>query len=204
MKHSIDIIKVAKELINDQLVELNKLASNLDQDFIKVIELVSNCQGRLIIIGLGKSGIIGRKISATLNSTGTLSSFIHASDALHGDSGNINFTDVVMFISNSGNTDELKQLMPLVKKMNILTIAMTGNLKSFLALESDFVLNVNVSREACPNNLAPTTSTTMQLVMGDAMAVTLLKIKNFSKEDFAKYHPAGSLGKTQYGSISFM
>ena len=195
MKHSIDIIKVAKELINDQLVELNKLASNLDQDFIKVIELVSNCQGRLIIIGLGKSGIIGRKISATLNSTGTLSSFIHASDALHGDSGNINFTDVVMFVSNSGNTDELKQLMPLVKKMNIPIIAMTGNLKSFLALESDFVLNVNVSREACPNNLAPTTSTTMQLVMGDAMAVTLLKIKNFSKEDFAKYHPAGSLGK---------
>ena len=133
MKHSIDIIKVAKELINDQLVELNKLASNLDQDFIKVIELVSNCQGRLIIIGLGKSGIIGRKISATLNSTGTLSSFIHASDALHGDSGNINFTDVVMFVSNSGNTDELKQHAA-CKKMNIPIIAMTGNLKSFLAL----------------------------------------------------------------------
>ena len=204
MKQSIDIIKVAKELINDQLVELNKLASNLDQDFIKVIELVSNCQGRLIIIGLGKSGIIGRKISATLNSTGTLSSFIHASDALHGDSGNINFNDVVMFISNSGNTDELKQLVPLVKKMNIPIIAMTGNVKSFLALESDFVLNVNVSREACPNNLAPTTSTTMQLVMGDAMAVSLLKIKNFSKEDFAKYHPAGSLGKKLNMEVSHL
>ena len=195
MKHSIDIIKVAKELINDQLVELSKLGDHLGQDFVNVIESVSNCKGRLIIIGLGKSGIIGRKISATLNSTGTLSSFIHASDALHGDSGNINFNDIVMFISNSGNTDELKQLVPLVKKMDIPIIAMTGNVRSFLALEADFVLNVHVSKEACPNNLAPTTSTTMQLVMGDAIAVSLLKIKNFSKEDFAKYHPAGSLGK---------
>ena len=195
MKHGIDIIKVAKELINDQLLELRKLSDNLEQDFVDVIEALSNCQGRLIIIGLGKSGIIGRKISATLNSTGTFSSFIHASDALHGDAGNINFNDIVMFISNSGNTDELKQLVPLVKKMNIPIIAMTGNMRSFLALESDFILNVNVSKEACPNNLAPTTSTTMQLVMGDAIAVSLLKIKNFSKEDFAKYHPAGSLGK---------
>ncbi|MAQ47661.1 MAG: D-arabinose 5-phosphate isomerase [Flavobacteriales bacterium] len=195
MKHGIDIIKVAKELINDQLLELRKLSDNLEQDFVDVIEALSNCQGRLIIIGLGKSGIIGRKISATLNSTGTFSSFIHASDALHGDAGNINFNDIVMFISNSGNTDELKQLVPLVKKMNIPIITMTGNMRSFLALESDFILNVNVSKEACPNNLAPTTSTTMQLVMGDAIAVSLLKIKNFSKEDFAKYHPAGSLGK---------
>ena len=195
MKHSIDIIKVGKELINDQLSELSKLSDNLGQDFVNVIESILNCQGRLIIIGLGKSGIIGRKISATLNSTGTLSSFIHASDALHGDSGNINFNDIVMFVSNSGTTDELKQLVPLVKKMNIPIIAMTGNVMSFLALESDFVLNVNVSKEACPNNLAPTTSTTMQLVMGDAIAISLLKIKKFSKEDFAKYHPAGSLGK---------
>ena len=195
MKHGIDIIKVAKELIKDQLTELSKLGDNLGQDFVNVIESVSSCQGRLIIVGLGKSGIIGRKISATLNSTGTLSSFIHASDALHGDSGNINFNDIVMFISNSGNTDELKQLVPLVKKMDIPIIAMTGNVHSFLALESDFVLNVNVSKEACPNNLAPTTSTTMQLVMGDAIAVSLLTIKDFSKEDFAKYHPAGSLGK---------
>jgi len=195
MKHGIDIIKVAKELINDQLQELTKLYNSIGHDFINVVDIITNCQGRLIIIGLGKSGIIGRKISATLNSTGTLSSFIHASDALHGDSGNINFNDIVMFISNSGNTDELRQLIPLVKKMKVPIIAMTGNMNSFLALESDYVLNANVSKEACPNNLAPTTSTTMQLVMGDAIAISLLKIKNFSKEDFAKYHPAGSLGK---------
>ena len=195
MKHGIDIIKVAKELINDQLQELTKLYNNIGHDFINVVDTITNCQGRLIIIGLGKSGIIGRKIAATLNSTGTLSSFIHASDALHGDSGNINFNDIVMFISNSGNTDELRQLIPLVQKMKVPIIAMTGNMNSFLALESDYVLNVNVSKEACPNNLAPTTSTTMQLVMGDAIAISLLKIKNFSKEDFAKYHPAGSLGK---------
>ena len=195
MKHGIDIIKVAKELINDQLQELTSLCNTIGQDFINVVDTITNCKGRLIIIGLGKSGIIGRKISATLNSTGTLSSFIHASDALHGDSGNINFNDIVMFISNSGNTDELRQLIPLVKKMKVPVIAMTGNMNSFLASESDYVLNVNVSKEACPNNLAPTTSTTMQLVMGDAIAISLLKIKNFSKEDFAKYHPAGSLGK---------
>ena len=195
MKHGIDIIKVAKELINDQLQELTKLYNTIGNDFINIVDAITNCQGRLIIIGLGKSGIIGRKIAATLNSTGTLSSFIHASDALHGDSGNINFNDIVMFISNSGNTDELRQLIPLVKKMKVPVIAMTGNINSFLACEADYVLNVNVSKEACPNNLAPTTSTTMQLVMGDAIAISLLKIKNFSKEDFAKYHPAGSLGK---------
>ena len=195
MKHDIDILKTAKDLIGEQLISLSKLSENLNQDFIRIVQLIYSSRGRLIIVGLGKSGIIGRKISATLNSTGTLSSFIHASDALHGDSGNINNEDIVLFISKSGNTDELKQLIPLVKKMGVCIVGMTATMNSYLARNSNYILNVSIDKEACPNNLAPTTSTTMQLVLGDALAVSLLKLKNFSKEDFAKYHPGGALGK---------
>jgi arabinose-5-phosphate isomerase len=202
MNQVIDIIKTAKKLIKDQLVSLTSLADGVDQNFARIVELIYKCKGRLIIIGLGKSGIIGRKISATLNSTGTSSFFIHASDALHGDSGNINIEDIVLFISQSGNTHELKQLIPLVKKINIQIIGMTGNMSSYLATNSNFILNTCIEKEACPNNLAPTTSTTMQLVLGDALAVSLLKLNNFSKEDFAKYHPGGSLGKKLNLTIS--
>jgi len=194
MKKDIDIIQIGKDLISDQLVSLQKLITHVDDSFEKVVKLIANNSGRLIIIGLGKSGIIGRKIVATLNSTGTLSSFIHASDALHGDLGNINHKDIVLFISKSGNTQEIKQLIPIIKSMNLKIIGMTGQLDSCLALESDFILDVSIDKEAGPNNLAPTTSTTAQLIMGDALAISLLRIQNFSKEDFAKFHPGGILG----------
>ena len=194
MKKEIDVLQIAKDLIKQQVNSLIDLQDRLNYDFINVVKLVANCDGRLIIIGLGKSGIIGRKISATLNSTGTISSFIHASDALHGDSGNISNQDIVLFISKSGNTDELKKLIPFVKKLEVQIIAMTGSLDSYLAKNSDFVLDVSVVKEACPNNLAPTTSTTMQLVMGDALSMSLLSLKEFTKEDFAQFHPGGTLG----------
>jgi len=195
MKNDIDIIQIGKDLITEELNSLIKLRDRLDSNFTSAVNLISNSKGRLIIIGLGKSGIIGRKIAATLNSTGTIASFIHASDALHGDSGNINPTDIILFISQSGNTDEVKQLIPLIKKMKNKIIGMTGNLDSYLSAHSDCVLDVSIDKEACPNNLAPTTSTTMQLVMGDALSISLLRIKNFSKEDFARFHPGGVLGK---------
>ena len=195
MRQDIDVLKIARDLITEQVDSLNDLRNSLGVSFRDIVELIFICKGRLIIIGLGKSGIIGRKISATLNSTGTPSFFIHASDALHGDSGNISEKDIVLFISKSGNTEELKQLIPLIKALNVKIIGMTGNLTSCLAQNSDFILDVSIDKEACPNNLAPTTSTTVQLVMGDALAISLLKLRDFSKEDFAKYHPGGSLGK---------
>tara|TARA_B100000427_G_scaffold325450_1_gene332332 strand:- start:771 stop:1736 length:966 start_codon:yes stop_codon:yes gene_type:complete len=194
MKKDIDIIQIGKDLISNQLVSLQKLITHVDDSFEKVVKLIANNSGRLIIIGLGKSGIIGRKIVATLNSTGTLSSFIHASDALHGDLGNINHKDIVLFISKSGNTQEVKQLIPIIKAMNLKIIGMTGQLDSCLALESDFILDVSIDKEADSNNLVPTTSTTAQLIMGDALAISLLRLQNFSKEDFAKFHPGGILG----------
>ena len=194
MKKHIDITQIGKDLISDQLVSLQKLVNHIDDSFRKVVELIASNSGRLIIIGLGKSGIIGRKIVATLNSTGTLSSFIHASDALHGDLGNINDKDIVLFISNSGNTQEVKQLIPIIKSMNLKIVGMTGQLDSYLALQADFILDVSIDKEAGPNNLIPTTSTTAQLIMGDALAISLLRLQNFSIEDFAKLHPGGILG----------
>ena len=195
MGKDINIMTTAKNVINDQVASLNNLKTRIDDNFKNIVELIASYSGRLIIIGLGKSGIIGRKIAATLNSTGTLSSFIHASDALHGDLGNIDVQDIVLFISKSGNTEELKKIIPLIKRRNITTIAMTANLDSYLAVESDYILDVSIGRESCPNNLAPTTSTTNQLVMGDAIAISLLQLKNFTKTDFAKFHPGGVLGK---------
>ena len=204
MKYNIDILATAKKLIQEQIDSLYRLSESLGSNFSQVVKTIYNCKGRLIIIGLGKSGIIGKKISSTLNSTGTLSFFIHASDALHGDLGNINQGDIVLFISNSGNTEELKQLLPIIKQMRIKTITMTGNMNSYLAQNSDLLLNVSILKEACPNNLAPTTSTTMQLVTGDSLAVCLLKMKNFSRADFAKWHPAGSLGKQLNLDVSYL
>ena len=195
MNNDIDILQTGKSLISAQIDALNILQNRLDNTFVDVVKLIASCKGRLIIIGLGKSGIIGKKISATLNSTGTISSFIHASDALHGDLGNINVHDLVMLISKSGNTDELKSIIPVLKSMKLQIIGMTGALNSYLADQSDYILDISIKKEAGPNNLAPTTSTTTQLVMGDALSISLLKLKGFSKYDFAKLHPGGVLGR---------
>ena len=165
------------------------------------MELIYNSNGRVIITGIGKSAIIANKIVATLNSTGTPSVFMHAADAIHGDLGLVLKNDVVICISKSGNTPEIKVLIPLLKKAKNPLIAITGNIKSVLAEQADFVFNSFVKKEVCPNNLAPTTSTTAQLVMGDALAVCLLKIRGFSSRDFAKYHPGGALGKKLYLSV---
>ncbi len=174
------------------------LSGLINNDFADAVNLIYNSKGRVIITGIGKSAIIANKIVATLNSTGTPSVFMHAAEAIHGDLGLILKDDVVICISNSGNTPEIKVLIPLIKRANNKIIAITGNSKSFLGEEADFTLNSYVEKEACPNNLAPTSSTTAQLVIGDALAVCLLEIRGFSSNDFAKYHPGGALGKKLY------
>ncbi|WP_439108576.1 KpsF/GutQ family sugar-phosphate isomerase [Flavobacterium paronense] len=172
-----------------------KLVAFLDDNFVKTVEIIFNSNGRLVVTGIGKSAIIAQKIVATLNSTGTPSLFLHASEAIHGDLGMVQPGDVVICISKSGNSPEIKVLVPLLKRFGNKLIAITGNTTSFLGKEADFVLNTYVETEACPINLAPTNSTTAQLVMGDAIAVCLMEMKNFTAEDFAKYHPGGALGK---------
>jgi len=174
------------------------LSNLLDEDFSNSVELILNSKGRVIITGIGKSAIIANKIVATLNSTGTPSVFMHAADAIHGDLGLILEDDVVICISKSGNTPEIKVLVPLIKNGPNKLIAITGNKDSFLGQNAHFVLNAYVEKEACPNNLAPTTSTTAQLVIGDALSVCLLELRGFSSKDFAKYHPGGALGKKLY------
>ena len=190
-----EIIKYGKELIQLQSDTIKSMSDFIDAEFVKVVNVVNSNKGRLIIMGLGKSAIIGQKIVATLNSTGSPSLFIHVVEALHGDLGNVTKDDIVLFISKSGNTDEYKKIIPIIKQMGNSIIAMTANQDSFLVNNSDYFLNTYVKKEACPNNLAPTTSTTAQLVLGDALAMCLLKIKGFSSNDFAKSHPAGTLGK---------
>ncbi|QBZ97925.1 Arabinose 5-phosphate isomerase KdsD [Flavobacterium sangjuense] len=172
-----------------------KLTQFLDDNFVNAVEIIYNSKGRLVVTGIGKSAIIAQKIVATLNSTGTPSLFLHASEAIHGDLGMVQPGDVVICISKSGNSPEIKVLVPLLKRFGNRLIAITGNTTSFLGKEADFVLNTYVETEACPINLAPTNSTTAQLVMGDAIAVCLMEMKNFTAEDFAKYHPGGALGK---------
>ena len=191
----VDIIKTAKEVIELQSNSIANLEKFIDKNFQDVVNLLKNINGRLIVIGIGKSAIIGKKIVATLNSTGTSSIFIHGVEAIHGDLGSIKKDDVILFISKSGNTNELKKIFSVIKVQENKTIAMTANKDSYLAKNSDFFLNTFVQKEACPNNLAPTTSSTAQLVMGDALAICLLKLKGFSKNDFARYHPGGILGK---------
>ncbi|WP_408612162.1 KpsF/GutQ family sugar-phosphate isomerase [Flavivirga spongiicola] len=177
---------------------ISNLASLITDDFADAVQLIYNSKGRVIITGIGKSAIIANKIVATLNSTGTPSIFMHAADAIHGDLGLILKDDVVICISKSGNTPEIKVLVPLIKSANNKMIAITGNKDSFLGQQADYILNAFVEKEACPNNLAPTTSTTAQLVIGDALAVCLLELRGFSSNDFAKYHPGGALGKKLY------
>ena len=196
------ILKTARNTIDLERDAIANLSQLLTDDFANAVTLVYNSKGRVIITGIGKSAIIANKIVATLNSTGTPSVFMHAADAIHGDLGLILEDDVVICISKSGNTPEIKVLVPFIKNAKNKLIAITGNDKSFLAQQADFILNAYVAQEACPNNLAPTTSTTAQLVIGDALAVCLLELRGFSSKDFAKYHPGGALGKRLYLRVS--
>ncbi len=202
MNTSDSILKIAKDTINIESNAIANLSNLLDEDFSNSVQLIYNSKGRVIITGIGKSAIIANKIVATLNSTGTPSVFMHAADAIHGDLGLILKEDVVICISKSGNTPEIKVLVPLIKNGPNKMIAITGNKDSFLGQNADFVLNTYVEKEACPNNLAPTTSTTAQLVIGDALSVCLLELRGFSSNDFAKYHPGGALGKKLYLRVS--
>jgi arabinose-5-phosphate isomerase len=193
-----DVFSWAIETIQIEANALNALKEQVNADFVEAVETILQSTGRVVITGIGKSAAIANKIVATLNSTGTPSIFMHAADAVHGDLGMIREDDVVICISKSGNTPEIKALVPLLRMGGNKLIGMVGNLDSFLALQSDLILNVWVEKEACPNNLAPTTSTTVQLVMGDALAVCLLKARGFTSKDFAKFHPGGALGKRLY------
>jgi len=196
------ILSIAKETISIEAKAISNLENLLTTEFAEAVQFIYNSKGRVIITGIGKSAIIASKIVATLNSTGTPSIFMHAADAIHGDLGSILEDDVVVCISKSGNTPEIKVLVPLIKNFKNKIIAITGNPDSFLGKEADYVLNTYVEKEACPNNLAPTTSTTAQLVMGDALAICLLNLREFSSKDFAKYHPGGALGKKLYLRVS--
>jgi arabinose-5-phosphate isomerase len=198
------IIGAAKKAIYSEGESINKLADLLDEDFVHSVQAIYNCKGRLIVTGIGKSAIIAQKIVATMNSTGTPSLFLHASEAIHGDLGMVQSGDVIICISKSGNSPEIKALAPIIKTFGNTLIALTGNINSFLAKTADYILNTTVDAEACPNNLAPTNSTTAQLVMGDALAVCLMEMKDFNAEDFAKYHPGGALGKKLLLKVSDM
>ena len=198
MNNKSSIINIAKQTIESESKAILNLSNLIDDDFADAVTLIYNSKGRVIITGIGKSAIIASKIVATLNSTGTPAIFMHAADAIHGDLGLILAEDVVICISKSGNTPEIKVLIPLIKRSKNKIIAITGNTDSFLGQHADYILNAYVEKEACPNNLAPTTSTTAQLVIGDALAVCLLELRGFSSNDFAKYHPGGALGKKLY------
>lgn len=202
MKDLQNINTIAKETILNESSAIANLANLIDSNFEEAVKFILNSKGRVIVTGIGKSANIATKIVATFNSTGTPSIFMHAADAIHGDLGIIQKDDIVICISKSGNTPEIKVLVPLIKNSQNKVIAITGNVDSFLGTEADFTLNTYVEKEACPNNLAPTTSTTAQLVMGDALAVCLLKMKGFTSNDFAKYHPGGALGKRLYLRVS--
>lgn len=196
------IISVAKQTIETESKAILNLVSLVDQQFAEAVRYVYQSNGRVIVTGIGKSANIGTKIVATLNSTGTPSIFMHAADAIHGDLGTIQENDSVICISKSGNTPEIKVLVPLIKALGNKLIAITSNKNSFLGQQANYILNAYVEKEACPNNLAPTSSTTAQLVMGDALAMALLNLRGFSSSDFAKFHPGGSLGKQLYLRVS--
>ncbi len=192
---------IALQVIDNEANSIIGLKDLLTDDFEKVVDLIYHSKGNVIVSGIGKSANIAQKIVATLNSTGTTAVFMHAADAIHGDLGIIRDDDVVIIVSKSGETPEIKVLIPLIKIRKNKLVAIVGNLKSYLANQADYVLDTTVPREACPNNLAPTSSTTAQLVMGDAMAVALLKMRGFTSEDFAKFHPGGALGKRLYLTV---
>lgn len=195
---SVSIKHVALRTIELESRSISELAAFINDDFEKAVQAIANSKGRVVISGIGKSAVIAQKIVATLNSTGTPSIFMHAADAIHGDLGIVQQEDVVIVISKSGESPEIKVLVPLIRNFGNTLIGMVGNMSSFLAKNSTIILNTTVSQEACPNNLAPTTSTTAQLVMGDALAICLMEMKGFQSEDFAKFHPGGMLGKKLY------
>ncbi|MFO7938142.1 MAG: KpsF/GutQ family sugar-phosphate isomerase [Bacteroidales bacterium] len=197
-----DIKKLARETIQTEATAIGQLADYIDDDFVKIVEVINKSHGRVIITGIGKSAIIASKIVATMNSTGTPAIFMHAADAIHGDLGIIQPEDIIICISKSGNTPEIKVLVPLLKMRGNTLIGMVSVVDSFLGKQADYVLKSTIEREACPNNLAPTTSTTAQLVLGDALAICLLEKQGFSSEDFAKVHPGGALGKKLYLRVS--
>ncbi len=198
MEKFADILENARQTFEIEAQSILDMIPALDVNFVKSVEIIKNTTGRVVLTGIGKSAIIAQKIAATLNSTGSPSVFMHAADAIHGDLGTITKDDVVICLSKSGNTPEIKVIVPLLKSGGNPLIAIVGNTESFLALNADYVLNTSVEKEACPNNLAPTSSTTAQLAMGDALAVCVLLEKGFSRQDFAKYHPGGTLGKKLY------
>ena len=202
MKDNAQIIKAAKQTIDLESKAIAHISTLVNDEFANAVRAVYDSKGRVIVTGIGKSANIATKIVATLNSTGTPAIFMHAADAIHGDLGTIQNDDVVICISKSGNTPEIKVLVPLIKSRKNVLIGITSHLDSFLGEQADYVLNAYVEKEACPNNLAPTTSTTAQLVLGDALAVCLLEMREFTSKDFAKYHPGGSLGKKLYLRVS--
>jgi len=198
LRNTKNILNIAKSTILEESKSIANLANLLDINFSKTVNVILNSKGRVIVTGIGKSANIATKIVATFNSTGTPAIFMHAADAIHGDLGIVQKDDVVICISKSGNTPEIKYLLPLIKANGNKIVAITGNMDSTLGTHADFCLNTFVAKEACPNNLAPTNSTTAQLVMGDALAVCLLELKDFKSKDFAKFHPGGALGKKLY------
>ena len=198
LKAKTAILDSARRTILNEGEAIQNLISQLDVSFENAVKSILESDGRVVVSGVGKSALIASKIVATFNSTGTPAIFMHAADAIHGDLGTVQKDDVVICISKSGNTEEIKMLIPLIKRGGNKLIGITGNMDSVLANQSDFALNTYVAKEACPNNLAPTTSTTAQMVMGDALAISLLELRGFSSDDFAKYHPGGALGKRLY------
>lgn len=202
MKSNAEILEIARKTLQIEAESVKRLATQLNDNFSELVQQILYLNARVIVTGIGKSAIIAQKIVATFNSTGTPSIFMHAADAIHGDLGMIQKEDLVICISKSGNTPEIKVLIPLLKQGGNKLVGMVGDKDSFLAKQSDWILDTSVEHEACPHNLAPTSSTTAQLAMGDALAVSLLECREFSSADFAKYHPGGSLGKRLYLKVS--
>lgn len=201
MKSKIEILEIARKTLQIEAEGINRISTQLNDDFSEIVHQILYLKARVILTGIGKSAIIAQKIVATFNSTGTPAIFMHAADAIHGDLGMIQQNDLVICISKSGNTPEIKVLVPLLKQGGNKLVAMAGDKNSFLAKEANWLLDTSIEVEACPHNLAPTTSTTAQLAMGDALAVCLLECREFSSSDFAKYHPGGSLGKRLYLTV---
>lgn len=202
MKLRKNIIETAKSVLQNEADAINAASLRINGSLVSIVEEILASSGRVVITGIGKSAIIAQKIVATLNSTGTPSLFMHAADAIHGDLGMIQEKDIVICISKSGNTPEIKVLVPLLKQRGAKLIALVSNIESYLAKQADYVMDATIKEEACPNNLAPTTSTTLHLALGDALAVCLLESRGFTSEDFAKYHPGGALGKQLYMRVN--
>jgi len=197
-----NIKKIARDVLINESLAIQNLTTLIDESFEACVKEIYSAKGRVVVTGVGKSAIIANKIVATLNSTGTPAIFMHAADAIHGDLGMIQSEDIVICLSRSGNTPEIKVLIPILKRRGSKLVALVSNTNSYLAQQADFILNATIAEEACPHNLAPTTSTTAHLALGDALAVCLLELRGFSKDDFAEYHPGGSLGKQLYLKVS--